>query len=199
MDEAKGTLRRRFRKIRAAMPPDQVRQSSRAVCEHLSGWHLFRQARVALTFLAFRNEIDLSPLFERWPEKTWLVPRVFDGEALAAGAKPYLVIHHYDPSRVVRHRFGMLEPDPTLPVVSPDQVDLILVPGLAFDRRGGRMGYGGGFYDRLLPQAHRAASVGVTYDDLIVDEIPMEPWDWYVDWLVTPAGLIKAERPTSQI
>jgi 5-formyltetrahydrofolate cyclo-ligase len=173
------------------MSTEQVRLSSQAVCDHLSRWSLFRQADALLSFLAFRNEIDLGPLFERWPEKEWFVPRVVERGELAPGQEPYLALHTYDPQRLVRHRFGMLEPEHNLPIVNPSRINIVLVPGVAFDRRGGRLGYGGGFYDRLLPVASRSIRVGVTYDELLLDVIPMEPWDCPVDWLATPSGLTK--------
>ncbi len=181
----KQALRRRCRQVRQAFSPAQVAQASQAVCDHLSAWLPFQQAITVLGYLAFRNEIDLSPLFARWPDKRWLVPRIQEGE------RPHLVLHPYDPARLVRHRFGMLEPDPALPQVPPHQVDLALVPGVAFDRQGGRLGFGGGFYDRLLPRLPHAVWVGVTYDELVLDAIPMQPWDRHVPWLVTPTGLVK--------
>jgi 5-formyltetrahydrofolate cyclo-ligase len=144
-----------------------------------------------LSFLAFRNEIDLGHLFECWPDKNWLVPRVVDGAELIAGQKPYLMLHPFNPQRLVRHRFGMLEPESSLPTVDPGKVEVILVPGVAFDRQGGRLGFGGGFYDRLLPSTNKAIRIGVTYDKLLLNAIPMEPWDCRVEWLVTPNELIR--------
>lgn len=182
----KAALRRRCREMREGMSPAKVRSSSRAVCLHLANWPLWRRAHTVLGYLAFQNEIDLSPLFGSWPDKRWLVPRIVQ----EPGPRPYLVLHPYDPLRLVRHRFGMLEPDPTLPTVDPDQVELILVPGVAFDRQGGRLGFGGGFYDRLLPLARRATRVGMSYDELLLDAVPIQLWDCRVEWLVTPSGLV---------
>ncbi len=183
----KAELRRRCRETREGMPPERVRVSSQAVCGHLSNWPVFQSAHIVLSFLAFGNEIDLSPLFARWPGKRWLVPRIAEGE----GTRRYLVLHPYDARRLVRHRLGMLEPDASLPTVHPSEVEVILVPGVAFDRQGGRLGLGGGFYDRLLPLASQATGVGVTYDELVLDALPMQPWDCRVAWLVTPKGLTK--------
>jgi 5-formyltetrahydrofolate cyclo-ligase len=190
----KRELRRHCRTIRDEMPLEKVRTSSRAVCAHLSGWSSFQQANTVLSFLAFCNEIDLGPLFDRWPSKRWLVPRIVDGTELAPGQKPFLVLHAYDPKRLVRHRFGMLEPEPDLPTINPGKVNVVLVPGIAFDRKGGRLGFGGGFYDRLLPLMPDSVRIGVTFDELVLDAIPMEPWDCRVDWLVTPTGLIRTQQ-----
>lgn len=173
------------------MSAKEVKESSKAVCAHLANWPPIKQATTVLGFLAFRNEIDLTQLMELWPSKRWLVPRVVDGAELAPSQKPYLTLHSYKPTRLVRHRFGMLEPEPSLPLVGADEVEVILVPGVAFDHRGGRLGFGGGFYDRLLPLAGRGLRVGVNYDQLVLDALPMSPWDCCVEWLVTPRGLIR--------
>jgi 5-formyltetrahydrofolate cyclo-ligase len=176
------------------MSPEQVTGSSQAVCAHLGNWHLFQRATTVLSFLAFGNEIDLSQLFESWPDKRWLVPRVVEGTELAPGQKPHLLLHPYAPQRLVRHRFGMLEPESSLPIINPGEVEIVLVPGVAFDQQGGRLGFGGGFYDRLLPLANRSIHVGVAYEQLVLKTIPMEPWDRPVEWLVTPGRLIKARQ-----
>ena len=81
----------------------------------------------------------------------------------------------YDPSLpLVRHRYGMLEPGPDRPVVSPGEIDLVLVPGLAFDRRGHRVGYGGGYYDRYLKN-YPGLKVGLCYEACLLDEIEVDP------------------------
>ena len=114
-------LRRRCRKIREGLSPQEVRASSQAVCHHLTHWPVFQQARTVLTFLAFRNEPDLSQLFGRWPDKRWLAPRIVENDE-----KPCLALHLYDPARLVRHVFGMLEPAPDLPAVDPGEVRRLL-------------------------------------------------------------------------
>jgi 5-formyltetrahydrofolate cyclo-ligase len=189
MTVSKTELRHRCRHIREAMSADEVSAGSRAVCDHLSRWPIFVRANTVLGFIAFRNEVDLSPLVKRWPQKRWLAPRVVEDAELAPGQKPHLVLHLYLPGHLTRHRFGMLEPLPTLPKIDPSEVDVILVPGVAFDLKGGRLGYGGGFYDRLLPLASRAVCIGVAFEQQVLAEIPMEPWDCRVGWLVTPAGI----------
>jgi len=189
----KADLRRQCRQIREGMSADKVSAGSQAVCDHLSRWPIFERANTVLGFIAFRNEVDLGLLVERWPQKCWLMPRVVEGTELASGQKPHLALHSYIPGRLTRHRFGMLEPPASLPTFDPSEVEVILVPGVAFDRTGGRLGYGGGFYDRLLPLASQAVCIGVTFEELVLDAVPMEPWDCRVRWLVTPAGVTRTD------
>jgi 5-formyltetrahydrofolate cyclo-ligase len=79
----------------------------------------------------------------------------------------------------------MLEPNAALPVVESEHADLILVPGLAFTRRGFRLGYGGGYYDRLLSEPGHALTLGACFQALLFEELTHEPHDVPVDFLVT--------------
>jgi 5-formyltetrahydrofolate cyclo-ligase len=139
-----------------------------------------------LTYLAFQNELDLLRLIDRLPHIRWAVPRV-EGKELA--------LHPYDSEHLIRHHFGMLEPSENLPCISPEQLDVVLTPGLAFDPQGGRLGFGGGFYDRLLV-ATPAKRVGIAYDCCLADELPMDQHDQRMDWVFTPTQQIECRRAT---
>ena len=176
----KHELRRHFRSLRESIPGDEVSAASAAVCRRLADWPVFQRAGTVLTYLAFRNELDLSPLFDRFPGIHWVVPRVAGGG---------LIVHLYDPACLVRHPFGMLEPSADLPAVDPGTLDLVLTPGVAFDRRGGRLGFGSGYYDSFLATTP-ALRVGVTFDRCLTDELPCTERDQRVDWVVTPTQQI---------
>jgi 5-formyltetrahydrofolate cyclo-ligase len=176
----KREVRDHFRSVRESLSAEQVAAASTAHCERLSQWPLLREAHTVLTYVAFRNEIDLAPLLETLPGIKWVAPRV-------VGRR--MVLHPYDPSRLVRHRYGMLEPPADAPVVDPQTLDLVLVPGVAYDWRGGRMGFGGGFYDGFLPTTP-ALRVGITYDACLVDELPSDDHDQRMDWIVTPTQFL---------
>ena len=115
MSLSKRELRHQCRLVREAMSADAVSAGSLAVCDHLSRWPKFERANTVLGFIAFRNEVDLSSLIERWPQKRWVVPRVVEGAELVSGQKPHLALHPYISGLLARHRFGMLEPLSTLP------------------------------------------------------------------------------------
>ncbi len=180
----KAQLRQQFKAYRESLPRESVTSASTHICDRLAAWLVLRRASTVMTYVAFRNELDLRALLELLPEIRWAVPRV-EG--------PYLIPHHYDPGRLIRHRFGMLEPAPDLPVIAPREIDLVLVPGVAFDRRGGRLGFGGGFYDRFLPTTP-ALRVGVNYDACLVDELPVYEHDQRVDWVATPTQQLRCTQ-----
>lgn len=177
----KSGLRQHFLHLRESLTPQEVEAASELLCRRLVAWPVLREARTILTYLAFRNEIDLSPLFDRLLGKQWVVPRI---------AGRWLVLYPYDPTRLVRHRFGMLEPAPDLPVIDPATLDVVLVPGVAFDRQGVRLGFGGGYYDRFLPTTP-ALRVGVTYDCCLADALPCSETDQRMDWVITPTQMIR--------
>ena len=122
--ERKVELRRHFCDLREILAGEDLVSASTAICRRLASWTLLQAARTVLTYLAFRNEIDLSPLFRILPHICWAVPRV---EGMA------MTIHPYDPTRLVRHRFGMLEPEPALPEIAPGEIDVVLVSGRVED------------------------------------------------------------------
>jgi 5-formyltetrahydrofolate cyclo-ligase len=109
-----------------------------------------------------------------------------------ANADAVLSIHPFE-SATHPNRHGILEPHKdAAPLEASVAVELALVPGLLFTKTGGRLGYGGGFYDRLLPKLH-CSLVGVTRDALIVDALPLEAWDVRMNWLCTESGLQSCE------
>jgi 5-formyltetrahydrofolate cyclo-ligase len=167
--------------VRESKTPEEVREGSLALCQRLAEWEILRKAKRVMAYVAFRNELDLKSLFKALPEIEWIVPRVVGRQ---------LVLHPYDPQRLVRHRFGMLEPAADLPTIAPDTLDLVLVPGVAFDRQGGRMGFGGGFYDGFLLTTG-ALRVGITFDDCLMDAVPCDEHDQRMDWVVTPRQTLR--------
>jgi 5-formyltetrahydrofolate cyclo-ligase len=176
---AKRRLRALCQEMRDQLGAAYQREASERICAYLEAWEAFSGAVAVLTYLPMRGEVDLRPLTTHFPKKRWGIPRVVETPAR------HLEFHDYQRDRLVRHRYGMLEPDPTLPPFPPDQADLILVPGMAFTRRGYRLGYGGGYYDRLLAGNGRGLTAGVCYQALLLGDLPHGTTDLPVHFLVT--------------
>jgi 5-formyltetrahydrofolate cyclo-ligase len=152
----------------------------------VAAWDAWRGARVALVYLAFGDELDPLPASARSA-----TPRI--GPRLATtrtvGAHAPLELRAWSPP-FERHPFGFWQPRPDAHPVDPEAIDLVLVPGLAFDVHGARLGHGQGHYDRLLPRLPRhAPRVGVAPDALVVERVPTEPHDVAMTHLLTPSGL----------
>jgi 5-formyltetrahydrofolate cyclo-ligase len=177
----KAQFRRQYRDLREELSPGCAAAASEALCRQLARWSLLRNATTVMTYIAFRNEVDLGALPGLLPHIQWAVPRVSGRQ---------LVVHVYDPTRLHRHHFGMLEPDPGLPEVRPCELDVVLVPGVAYDRDGTRLGFGGGYYDRFLPTTP-ALRVGITYGTCLAERLPCQEHDQRMDWIATPDGLLR--------
>ena len=180
--EAKIRLRKRCRQLRAALGDETRSRASQSICERLENWMIFRQSQSVLTYMPIKGEVDLTSLLDRHPEKYWVLPRIIPEE------NHRMVFHAYDAGRLVRHPFGMAEPAADLPAVPPGAIQLALVPGLAFDRHGWRLGYGGGYFDRFL-QKFAGVSVGVVFGALLLDAIPHSQLDMAMQWIVTEGDL----------
>ena len=145
-------------------------------------------AGTVLCFASFRSEVDTTPLIAWWLARDAVValPRIVGAHHMEAYAVTDLQ------SDLVAGRWDIPEPRPGLPLVDPVAIDVVIVPGSAFDRAGGRMGYGGGFYDtflaRLRPDARR---IGICFDLQVVERVPCETHDLCVDLVVTESRAIE--------
>jgi len=130
------------------------------------------------TYAALPDEVDLAELVMTFPEKRWLFPRV-DGDQVRFHAST-------NPAQdLARGAFGILEPRADLPVVPISEIDAFLCPGMAFDQKGGRLGRGKGFYDRLLSQARSEAhKIGVAFASQIVPDTYREAHDIVMDEII---------------
>ena len=105
-----------------------------------------------------------------------------------------LQLHFVDSDTVlVEGAFSVREPPETAAQVQPEEVDFALVPALAVDPRGYRIGYGGGYYDKLIPRLGHACTCAVAYDFQLISEVPELPFDVAVDLVVTDERVIRAE------
>lgn len=185
--EQKSQLRLECRAIRKALGEEARDQASRAICEQIEGWQVFQQSKTILTYMPMRTEANLTRLLKRHPQKKWALPRILPEE------NHRMVFHPYDAARLVRHTFGMAEPAPDSPVIPAGEIQLALVPGLAFDRQGWRLGYGGGYYDRFLREFN-GGSAGIVFHALLVENAPHTALDIPMHWIVTEDELFAARH-----
>ena len=155
---------------------------SEAVCIGLGGFPPFHHAETVLTYLPMESEVDLRRLIAAADTKRWIVTRTPERGPLTL---------HVHGGATETHRYGFEQPIDGTAEIAPDTVDLALVPGLAFDLFGNRLGRGAGYYDRLLPLLKPGAVlVGVTPEALVVDSLPSEVHDVRVQWLAAEEGVV---------
>lgn len=201
----KGECRATVKARLAAMPPGEVEQQSLALCKNLIEWLHAADARTVMIYAPVKGEADVRPIAAAWaliasterscvadalkssrPHRVCL-PRTDWARASIAPVK----VTDWD-SDLVEARFGLREPRPDLPVVSLEDLDAVLVPGLAFDRTGRRLGRGAGFYDRFLTRLPaRVLTVGVALEAQMLDSVPTDSHDVGVHWLATSLGVTK--------
>ncbi len=181
----KKQLRQEFIKARKSLPEQEWQDKSRALCQWLNQYlknsPALGNGGTILTYLHFRQEPNLDPLFNL-RDYRWAIPRCVEND---------LSWHFWQSGdALVKGAFGIREPLASAPICAPDTVDLILVPAVACDRRGYRLGYGGGFYDRLFeqPQWREIPKVGIIFDFAFVSEVPADPWDVPLDGVCTDWG-----------
>jgi 5-formyltetrahydrofolate cyclo-ligase len=175
----KGLIRGPIRARRAALLPSEVARLSAAACARVLASPLFARAGRVVAYAATDNELDPTPLVEA---------------ALAAGKSVYLPVTSRERFDFIGTSSARPAPDggtgPDLPAEADDVV--FLVPGLAFDGRGVRLGRGLGWYDRALGQRPRGVRIGLAYGFQVVSLLPEAPWDVRMHAVVTEARSIGA-------
>jgi len=171
----KSEWRRWARETRARLDTHRL---SAAVLAQLVAWPPYRCAEHVLTYLAFGDELELSGL----AEKHLYATRTRDDGTLSV---------HALSEGLERHPYGFRQPSVDSPAVALARLELILVPGLAFDLSGTRLGYGRGFYDRLLSGVEEGVPVvGVAPSALIVPTLPREPHDVPMTHILSETGIV---------
>ena len=182
-------LRRQLRQARRQLSPTQQRRAARNLYRQLAQHPIFRRARHVAFYLPNDSEIDPRPLMleaQRRGKATYL-------PVLNAWPRTRMVFQRLMPNeRLVPNRFGIAEP-----AFRPNRqrriwtLDLVLMPLVGFDEDGGRLGMGGGFYDRSLAyrgrrkNGHKPTLLGLAHECQKVDRLPLEPWDVSLQATVT--------------
>ncbi|MBL4697550.1 MAG: 5-formyltetrahydrofolate cyclo-ligase [Phycisphaerales bacterium] len=186
----KPALRSTLKATLAAIPPQDRTNQSNQLTPHLLTSNLYQAAATILAYAALPTEISLDP---------------FITLALAEGKRICIPTINWEskamqPAQILNldtdleiGRYGVRTPLPSCPLVEPNEINLILIPGLAFDRDFNRLGRGAGFYDRLIDSlpTPRPPLVGVCFASQIVANVPTEPHDHPMDRVITETGFIE--------
>jgi 5-formyltetrahydrofolate cyclo-ligase len=188
----KAELRKRMRGLRIALPASACAARSMRIVERLTELEPVACARAVALFwpIEERHEVDLRPLHARLVGRgTRLAYPAIDPETRAMTFRFVA-----DAKTMEEHGLGFREPSLGAPEATVGELDVIIVPALAADPRGHRIGYGAGYYDRSLPRfAPPAASVVVIFDFQLMAEVPQLQGDVAGGWVVTDARVLRAE------
>jgi 5-formyltetrahydrofolate cyclo-ligase len=193
----KTAIRKRLRGLRKTTPLTACAERSSRIVENLDTLAALRGAKAVALFwpMEERHEVDLRPLDARLRARG---VRVAYPAVLSTGEMVFDWVD--DVSSMRLHPLGFLEPstnelEEPLPVPRALlDLDVIVVPAIALDPTGQRIGYGGGNYDRVLPTYARATTIGVAYDFQLIPEVPAVEGDVPVQWVVTDRRILEASR-----
>lgn len=174
----KTEIRKQMKGLNTALSSEQREELSARIFNEAERLPAFARAKVVALFASLKDEPLTAPALERWSRsKRIVLPRV-EGDIMR--------FYDYDPASMNDSgSFGISEPEATA-LCRPEEIDFIIVPGVAFTAAGMRLGRGKGFYDKYLSQpGFRGVKAGVCYAHQLVGELPVEPHDVFMDYVVT--------------
>lgn len=187
--DQKRALRSELFAVRARLSQEDRFVKSRAIAERIEDLPAFRDARVVALYAPLGTEVDSFQIAFRAAARAVRIvyPRAVHGERR-------LVFARCEPGELVRGPLGANEPPGNAPAVELDEVECVVLPGVAFSTSGVRLGRGGGYYDATLEHMPRAPRVGIAFDVQLVPTLPREPHDAPLDAVVTESRTLRFER-----
>ena len=185
----KAALRAQARALRSLLPERRRSEQSVLIAERVLGMPEIEAARAVLAYGSNDEEVDPQPIVDALRARGVRIayPRMVSIDCLG--------IHWVtaEDDQLAERRNGIREPiADRCECASPEEIDVILVPGIAFGRDGYRIGFGAGYFDRFLPSAPQAFKIGLAFDEQLFDEVPHDiEFDVPVDALVTPSAIIR--------
>lgn len=173
----KHLLRKAIRDIKASYSPKELEALSLPLLQRIESHPHFQASQTILLYHSLADEVFTHNFINRWAGKKEII--------LPAVAGDELVLYRYNgPSCLTTGAFGILEPT-GIPFTDYSRIALAIIPGMAFDHKGHRLGRGKGYYDRLLPQLPHAYKIGLCYPfQFLHTEIPCEPHDQLMDEVI---------------
>lgn len=162
-----------------------------AVATHVAKWPLFRKCETMTAFVSLPWEIDTAPLLYRILQmgKTLALPRIEPNGQMTMRKVE-------DLSHLQRGTMGIMEPGESCAVIPPKTIDLVILPALAVDVQGGRLGQGGGYYDRYLEKATCPAAALVLCEQVLSHAVPCSSHDYLIQYIITQGGIVRTNRKT---
>lgn len=187
-------IRRDTLASRDSLTQAEINDASAAICNTLLSLPEIVDSNTIFAYVSFRSEISTFKLIEALmaAEKTVAVPLTQVKEKRLDAIRITNITSDLEP--------GYCNiPEPTVKlcetnIIDPNEIDAIILPGSVFDKRGGRFGYGGGYYDRFVSNVPDAVRIGLAYDLQVVDEIPLQTHDELLDIVVTESTVFRGTR-----
>ena len=190
LEGQKRDLRRRMLVIRRALSEKNRDAYSAAITEKMLSHPAIKQARTIFAYAAMEDEVQTEGLIASLLDRgrRVAIPLVTGTRTMEAVLVPSTDALEYGAYHILTVRKERRE------ILPPEEIDCVIVPGVAFGPDGTRLGMGGGYYDSFLPKAERAVRIAAAFQCQITEEIPKLPHDCGVDWIVTEQGVFKANQ-----
>ena len=183
----KNQLKQSITERRNSLTKEEIAEKSEIIKDRLFKLQQYSRSKTVMFFVSFNTEVFTHDMIkESLGAKTVLVPKIVNHEI-----EPSMILD-FD-NLVQSGKFGILEPIEATKI-DLKNIDLVLVPGIAFDIGGHRIGYGFGFYDKFLKKVPKAIKIGLAFDFQVVDEIPHEEHDVPVDFIITEQRAIECKK-----
>ena len=179
-------MRRKFLSKRAAIPHAERDRISRELVRKFLSTEIYRASKIIMAYASTPDELQLDELFAACfaDGKILAIPFI-----ISKGEMRAVEVPSFDALEVGAFNIMTVKRD-CRKFIDPAQIDCVIVPGAAFDINGGRLGLGGGYYDRFLPRAVNAKTIALAYDFQLVDALPTEIHDAKVDVIITPKSFL---------
>ncbi|MDD2370427.1 MAG: 5-formyltetrahydrofolate cyclo-ligase [Firmicutes bacterium] len=192
----KKILRKRINEIKTTLTSEYIKNSSTSIVNQVITLPTFKNSNIVMCYLSFGNEVDTSNLIKECQRlnKKILVPVIVKNKDGFSHMEASEII---DFENDLRPGFmGIMEPRLECKrITNPELIDFIIVPGLAFDKLGNRLGYGGGYYDNFLNRTRKECTqIAITFSHQLVDKVPTEEHDLLIKNLLTEDGFIIKEK-----
>lgn len=183
----KKQLRKELKALRNSFSQDSIAESSRLTAEHILKSDLYRQAKCIMGYLAFGKELSVDAVLQQALAdcKTVCVPYIVSDTE-------FVPVQITDFDDFVMDRYQIRSVKNADRKIAAAEIDMVLVPGVAFDFSGGRMGMGAGYYDRFLVSVPQAKLMGIAYSSMIQPELPCTEYDIPVTYIANEKGIFKA-------
>lgn len=176
----KNKIRELLTQKRRLLTADDIATFSAQVVEHLEQLPCFQTAKSVMIYYPTHNELDVLSLIKKYKrEKTFLLP---------VSHRHYMEACPYE-GNAKMHRGKFNIPEPTTPPFA-GKIDLIIMPGVAFDKHGSRLGHGRGYYDKFIAVNRSSVRIGVGYDFQLINHVPTRWYDKRVNYVVTPSKVV---------
>ncbi len=189
----KKEIRKKILELKNALSPKEIQDKSNTIFNKLNKIDFYNKANNVMIYVSFGSEVMTKPIIDDSLNKG---KRVFIPVTVPK-TKQLIIseLKDFEKDLQVGH-FGVMEPkEEALRPVDPDIIDLVVVPGVAFDKNGYRIGYGGGYYDRFLPRlSERTPKISLAFEMQLIDRVPKDEYDIPVEYILTEKQFIKIKK-----